>query len=98
MSDLLKLVDSLEFKIKKVVVELQEKEQKNSLLQQELNKKNQIVSSKDAEINEWREKYEALKLTNSMLGSEDYKKETKIKINALIREIDHCISQLSKTN
>ena len=30
-----------------------------------------------------------------MLGSDDNKRETKLKINALIREIDHCIGQLS---
>ena len=38
---------------------------------------------------------ESLKITNSLLGSEEYKKETKLKINALIREIDYCIAQLS---
>jgi hypothetical protein len=31
-----------------------------------------------------------------MLGSDDNKRETKLKINALIRDIDHCISQLSE--
>ncbi len=44
----------------------------------------------------WEEKYESLKIANSMLGSEENKRETKLKINALIREIDHCIVQLSE--
>ncbi|MEY2701557.1 MAG: hypothetical protein RLY43_190, partial [Bacteroidota bacterium] len=39
---------------------------------------------------------ESLKITNSLLGSEEYKRETKLKINALIREIDYCIAQLSE--
>jgi hypothetical protein len=34
-------------------------------------------------------------MANSLLGSEDYKKDTKLKINSLIREIDYCIAQLS---
>ena len=96
MSNLLKLVDSLEIKVKKTVNELQENKLENVFLNEELAKKNQVIINKDAEIEEWKDKYEALKLTNSMLGSEDYKKETKIKINALIREVDHCIAQLSK--
>jgi hypothetical protein len=43
----------------------------------------------------WKEKYETLKITNGILGSDDSRKETKFKINALIRDIDHCIAQLA---
>jgi hypothetical protein len=43
----------------------------------------------------WEEKYEALKIANSILGSDENKRETKLKINALIRDIDHCIAQLA---
>ncbi|MBF30207.1 MAG: hypothetical protein CL529_03380, partial [Aequorivita sp.] len=38
----------------------------------------------------------SLKMANSMLGSDQHKRETKLKINALIREIDHCVNQLSE--
>jgi hypothetical protein len=38
---------------------------------------------------------ETLKITNSLLGSEDYKRDTKLKINSLIREIDYCIAQIA---
>ena len=37
----------------------------------------------------------ALKTANAMLGSDDYKTKTKLKINALVREIDQCIAQLT---
>jgi hypothetical protein len=30
-----------------------------------------------------------------MLGSSDYKTKTKLKINALVKEIDQCIAQLT---
>ncbi|HET7361580.1 MAG TPA: hypothetical protein VFI78_06575, partial [Salinimicrobium sp.] len=39
---------------------------------------------------------QTLKAANALLGSNDYKKETKLKINGLIREIDQCIVQLSE--
>jgi len=96
MSELLKLVDSLEVKLNKVVVRLEEKEQINKQLMQELALKEAKSKQQEEILVNWQEKYEALKLTSSMLGSEDYKRETKLKINALIREIDHCITQLSK--
>ncbi len=37
-----------------------------------------------------------LKTANTLLGSSDFKRETKFKINSLIKEIDFCITQLSK--
>jgi len=30
-----------------------------------------------------------------MLGSNEYKRETKLKINAMMRELDACIAQLA---
>lgn len=96
MSELLKLVDSLEVKLQKVVSRLDEKEQINKQLLSELALKEENIKQQNNVLANWQDKYEALKLTSSMLGSEDYKRETKLKINTLIREIDHCITQLSK--
>ena len=96
MSELLKLVDSLEVKLQKVVLRLDGKEQINKQLLAELALKEENIKQQNNVLANWQDKYEALKLTSSMLGSEDYKKETKLKINTLIREIDHCITQLSK--
>ena len=53
----------------------------------------QQEGSKAAE--EWEEKYQALKMANSMLGSNTNKTEAKLKINTLIRVLDDCIAQLS---
>ncbi len=38
----------------------------------------------------------SVKFANAMLGSDEYKRETKLKINSLIREIDKCVSQLNE--
>ena len=96
MSELLELVDSLEVRLLSIVERLEEKDQINKQLTKELALKEEKNKQQDATVVDWEEKYEALKLTSTMLGSEDYKTETKLKINALIREIDHCITQLSK--
>ncbi|MFS4481694.1 hypothetical protein ACKGJY_01655 [Hyunsoonleella sp. 2307UL5-6] len=95
MSNIEDIVDSLEHKISKVLLKVDHLEQANLKLTEDLaiaRQKNQTQT----ELNmDWEEKYKALKIANSMLGSDDNKKETKLKINALIRDIDHCITQLS---
>lgn len=50
-----------------------------------------------SEVAKWQERVEALKMANSILGSNENKTQAKLKINALIREIDACIVQLSKS-
>ena len=68
---------------------------KNQELQTELllSKKNQQTQSD--EIDALKKQLDTLKMVNSLLGSEENKRETKLKINSLIREIDYCIAQLS---
>ncbi len=41
------------------------------------------------------QKYQALKLAQALLGSDETKTEAKLKIGRLIREIEQCIVQLS---
>jgi hypothetical protein len=38
---------------------------------------------------------ESLRIANSMLGSNDNKRASKLKINALIRDINDCLASLS---
>jgi hypothetical protein len=96
MSDFLKLVDSLEVRLNVIVKRLEEKERLNNELLLKIAQKDEKIHQQELVLNNYKEKYEALKLASSMLGNEDYKRETKLKINTLIREIDHCIVQLSK--
>jgi len=70
--------------------------QTNLKLSEELSKSEKNISEQERELVSWQEKYESLKLTNSILGSDEHKRETKLKINTLIREIDHCITQLAE--
>ncbi len=96
MSKIEDIVDALENKISKVLHKQEVLKQTNAKLSKELESHQQKILQYQEEISNWVEKYETLKITNSMLGSDENKRETKLKINTLIRDIDHCISQLSE--
>ncbi len=95
MSEIAEIIDTLEIKIEKLFAKIDSLEEKNQALQEELKKaavSNQNQSLIAAQL---KKDYETLKTANSLLGSEDYKKDTKLKINSLIRDIDYCVAQLS---
>ena len=96
MSDLTEIVGILENRIVKLLQKHRNLEQKQESLQEELNElkaeKEQLQNDLQASEN----RVQTLKAANALLGSNDYKKETKLKINGLIREIDQCIVQLSE--
>jgi phage shock protein A len=96
MSELVEIVDSLENKISKLLHKVELLNQAKGRLEDELVQLRQDQAATMRSVQEWEEKYESLKLANSMLGSETNKKEAKLKINTLIRELDHCISQLAE--
>ncbi|MEM6718195.1 MAG: hypothetical protein AAF611_02670 [Bacteroidota bacterium] len=96
MNSTLKIVDSLENRVSKMLHRLAVLEQKNQQLRQELANSKEESQRLHQEISQWEEKYKALKIANSMLGSDNNKKEAKLKINTLIRQIDHCIAQLAE--
>ncbi len=96
MSNIETIVDSLENRINKVLHKLEDLKQANAKLKDDVTLSQSKLSEQEELISSWEEKYETLKFANSILGSNESKKETKLKINALIREIDYCISQLSE--
>jgi chromosome segregation ATPase len=96
MSNLSEIVDSLENSVGKLLQEHENLKNKKSKLEEEITV---LMSQQDQyskEIENWREECNVLKLVNSMLGSNEHKRETKLKINELVREIDKCITQLSE--
>ena len=85
----------LEKKVESSLTELSKlKNEKNDLLD-----KNQILVNEKNELNEkfrlLDERFKALKIANTISGSENNINETRSEIDSLIREIDICISQLS---
>lgn len=96
MSKIEDIVGSLENKISKVLHKQEVLKQTNAKLSEELANYQQKIIHQQEELSSWIEKYESLKIANSMLGSDENKREAKLKINALIKDIDHCIAQLSE--
>ena len=96
MSELVEIVDSLENKISKLLHKLSLQSQANAKLEQELVALKDKLEETKKSRTDWEEKYESLKLASSMLGSDTNKTEAKLKINSLIRELDHCIAQLAE--
>lgn len=96
MTKLSEIVDSLENRISKLLRRFEEVTKKNLSLEEELKILKSQQNQSQEEIEQWREKCGSLKLANAMLGSNQHKRETKLKINALVRELDLCISQLSE--
>ncbi|WP_179335171.1 hypothetical protein [Winogradskyella costae] len=96
MSKIEDIVDALENKISKILHKQEVLKQTNAKLSDQLEQQQQRLLEQQEEISGWVEKHDTLKMANSMLGSDENKRETKLKINALIRDIDHCIGQLSE--
>lgn len=96
MSELTEIVDNLENRISKLLHKYEVLKQNHLSTQEELTvvKEENIRLSEQVKISD--NKVQTLKAANAMLGSNDFKKETKLKINSLIREIDQCIVQLSE--
>ena len=89
------LLFALEKKVESSLAELSKlKNEKNDLID-----KNQILINEKNELNaEFRlldERFKALKIANTISGSENNNNETRSEIDSLIREIDKCISQIS---
>ena len=95
MSAIAEIIDTLENKVEKLFNKMKVLEKNNQDLKNELIKTASIIQSQSQEIEALKTQYETLKVANSLLGSDDNKRDTKLKINSLIREIDYCIAQLS---
>jgi len=95
MSEIVEIIDTLEGKLKKLLNKIDYLEQTSLELNRELIKSTTIIQNQSNEIDALKKDCETLKMTNSLLGSEENKRDTKLKINSLIREIDYCIAQLS---
>jgi chromosome segregation ATPase len=95
MSEIVEIIDTLESRLQKLFKKIDHLEQTSAQLREELLKATKMVQQQTADMDVLKKQYESLKITNSLLGSEENKRDTKLKINSLIREIDYCIAQLS---
>ncbi|RMB56201.1 hypothetical protein EAX61_15650 [Dokdonia sinensis] len=96
MSSLSEVVDSLEIRIAALLKKYEDVKQMRVVLEQELTATQQENKQLKAIVETHEGQIKTLKTANALLGSNDYKRETKLKINALVREIDACIASLAE--
>ncbi|MCO6148488.1 hypothetical protein [Flavobacterium sp. NRK1] len=95
MNGLSEIVDALEIKLEKLSQKLDRLQSENQELKNEVSRSALALKRQSEDIVALKQQNESLRMANSLLGSDDNKRETKLKINSLIREIDYCIAQLS---
>ena len=95
MSEIAEIINSVENRIEKLFTKINSLEQNSVSVREELNKAAVVIQKQSDEIVALKSECESLKMANSLLGGEENKRDTKLKINSLIREIDYCIAQLA---
>lgn len=96
MSNITEVVNLVENKLKILLEKYNFLKEENVLLYNKVTSlETKIVEEKQL-FNEIEKKHQALKIAKTIEGSKGDRRETKLKINALIREVDTCINQLSE--
>ncbi|WP_293893833.1 hypothetical protein [Flavobacterium sp.] len=95
MSEIAEIINSVENRIAKLFNKINSLEQGSVSVKEELDRSVAMIQKQSDEIAALKSECDSLKMANSLLGGEENKRDTKLKINSLIREIDYCIAQLS---
>lgn len=96
MSNLVDKLNSVEEKIMRLLELRNQLDEENLKLKNQIEQQSQKILTLEEQIEEAQHENHSLKTANALLGSKEFKRETKFKINSLVREIDQCISQLSE--
>ena len=96
MSNITQVVNLVENKLKILLENFNFLKEENDLLFNKLTVLENQISKEKQLFNDLEKKYQVLKIAKTIEGSKENSRETKLKINALIREIDNCIVQLSE--
>ncbi|WCC47883.1 hypothetical protein [Tenacibaculum finnmarkense] len=95
MSTPLEAIYLLEDKLKNLLHKYEFLKEENQVLRKNHAKLHGLLEEKTQELKIKQEEYQLLKVVKTMQGSSENRKETKQKINTLVREIDKCISLLN---
>ncbi len=91
-----KIIDSIERKVSRLLIEQKKIKNKNSNLQINNNALAKKLDEKDLEITKLLDKVKLMNISKSVLTTNDDVKATRLKINEYVREIDKCIALLNK--
>jgi chromosome segregation ATPase len=89
------LVAGIDYKVRKLIGQNGILQEENNRLSTEMNSLKSENEKLEMKLLELQERIKTLKLAKS-LNKEEKKTDVKLKINELVREIDHCIGLLNK--
>lgn len=96
MSNTLEAIHLLENKLKNLLSNYEFLKNENQILLQNNTKLQHQVLEKEQKLVSQKKEFDILKIAKTIEGSSTNTKDTKLKINTLIREIDKCIIQLQE--
>lgn len=96
MSTTIEAIHLLEDKLKDLLSNYEFLLKENEVLLQNVSDLQRQLLDKEQFIKQQQEEFRLLKIAKTIEGSNQNTRETKLKINALIREIDKCIVQLKE--
>ena len=96
MNNTIEAIHLLEVRLNSLLSNYEFLLKENQLLFQNVTSLQRQLLAKEQLLEQQESKYNLLKIAKTIEGSNQNTKDTKLKINALIREIDKCIVQLSE--
>jgi len=96
MSITLEAIHTLEDKLKSLLSNYEFLKEENEILLQSSNTFQQKILQQEQQLTNQKKEYDLLKIAKTIDGSSTNTRDTKLKINTLIREIDKCIIQLQE--
>jgi uncharacterized coiled-coil DUF342 family protein len=96
MSKIIEVTNLLEDKFEIFIETFVFLKDENEFLHQRLVELESQIANNQKQLEEKGKDYQLLKVAKTIEGSNESTRETKLKINALIRDIDKCIVQLSE--
>ncbi|MFK8060210.1 MAG: hypothetical protein AB8B78_08985 [Polaribacter sp.] len=96
MSNIIEAIHLLEDKLQSLLSNYEFLKNENDVLLQNTTKLQHLLVEKEQKLATQKKEYDLLKIAKTIEGSSTNTKDTKLKINALIREIDKCIIQLQE--
>ena len=96
MSNTIEAIHLLEDKLKSLLSNYEFLMKENEILLQNTSKLQHQLLEKEQLLEQQEKEFNLLKIAKTIEGSNNSTRDTKLKINALVREIDKCIVQLSE--
>lgn len=96
MNKLLLTLSEFEQKLLSYVQLLQQEKKQKQYLEQENTELNQKLAKQIHLNRELQQENDRLKIVNAMLGEKEHRRLMKLKMNKLIKEVDHCINTLNQ--